>query len=159
QVKAETRPVETKPAEAKPTEPKPDDARGLLRQARELCNNGKIDEAEKVCQRAALVPSTRWGLFEDSPDKPRADAQQARAKRDRDESVGGLTEARQLFARGELQQAKSKAYQAKQLHGPYTIWDMGDRPDKLLNEIETAELKQRRSKTSAPEVKDTTGRN
>src|SRR5262249_58140620 len=111
QVKAESRPVEAKQ----------EDPRALLKQARELYSNGKLEEADKACQRVATASSVRWGLFEDSPDKLRADIQKARTRRDREDSVHVLAEARKLLASGDLKQAKSKAYQAKQMHGPYSI--------------------------------------
>ena len=59
-----------------------------------------------------------------------------------------LIEARQAFEKGNLQDAKSKAYRAKVLHGPYSMWEFGDRPDRLLSEIAAAEGKQ---SSKAPE--------
>ncbi len=50
-------------------------------------------------------------------------------------------EARKVFAAGKLQDAKAMANRAAKLHGPYSMWDMGDRPQKLLDEIHRTELK------------------
>lgn len=114
------------------------DGRKMVRDARLLLQQGKIDEADALCQQAATVPKG-WGLFEDTPDKLRGDIQRARSKRDREESARLLAEARKLLQQGNLQEAKRLAWQAQKLHGPYTIWDLGDRPQKLLDEIHRAE--------------------
>src|SRR5262249_39661502 len=73
-------------------------------------------------------------LFDDSPDKLKADIQKAQAAR-------LLTEARRQFSAGNLKDAKAKALEAQKLHGPYTIWHTGDRPQKLLEDIDRAEAK------------------
>jgi type II secretory pathway component GspD/PulD (secretin) len=125
---------------------KPADARALLRQARVLIEQRKLDAAEKVCQQAATVPGTRWGLFEDSPAKLRIEINKQRVKHDQEESVRILAEGRELFHKGNLKEAKKKAYLAQKLHGPYSFWDLGDRPVKLLHEIEAVEDSNRKPK-------------
>ena len=60
-------------------------------------------------------------------------------RRDREESSKMLIEARRLYQQGTIQEAKVKAWQSQKLHGPYSIWDLGDRPQKLLEEIHRAE--------------------
>ncbi len=139
-----------RPAAADSKLPDTEDAHELLRQARALFEQGKLDEAEVRGQRASSVAKTRWGLFEDSPEKLRLDIQKVRKRNDQEQAVRVLAEARKLFAEGRLQDAESKAYLAKKLHGPYSILEMGDRPDKLINEIETAKYRNR--KTSLPAV-------
>ncbi len=52
-----------------------------------------------------------------------------------------MIEARKLYSMGNLQEAKLKAYNAQKLHGAYGIWEMGDRPQKLLEEIQRVEAK------------------
>ena len=111
------------------------DARILIKDGRTLLSQNKIEEAEELCNQANVNQSKGWGLFEDSPEKLHADIQRARSKRDRDEAVRLMTDARKLFAAGNIQEAKQKASNAQRLHGPYTIWDLGDRPQKLLEEI------------------------
>lgn len=128
-----------KPAPDTKEEPAKSDPRALLQKGRSLLRDNKLDEAEKLCALAAGVPNTRWGLFEDSPEKLRAEIQKLRTRRDRDESVRLLTEARKLFAQGRHQEAKNLAWRAQQLHGAYSVWDVGDRPQRLLAEIERAE--------------------
>ncbi|HWY87190.1 MAG TPA: hypothetical protein VNX28_10720, partial [Gemmataceae bacterium] len=119
----------------------PGDARILIKEARTLLMRDKIDEADKLCSQAATAQPKTWGLFEDSPDKLRADIQKARSKRDRDESARLMVEARKLFAAGKVQEARLKAESAQKLHGPYNVWDVGERPQKLLEEIQRAEGK------------------
>jgi type II secretory pathway component GspD/PulD (secretin) len=120
-------------------------------------HDGKLDEADQACARAASIP-TSWGLFEDSPAKLRQDLQRAHedqqkanAKRDREESVRLLAEARKLFVQARFEEARTTARRAEQLHGPYSsrFWDMGDRPQKLLAEIDKAEADQRTGKQPA----------
>jgi type II secretory pathway component GspD/PulD (secretin) len=119
------------------------DAHALLKKARELLNQGKLDEAERVCGQAATAPNAHWGLFDkDTPDKLRADIQQARKRGDREEAARLLAEARRQFDLGHYKEAKELAARAKLKHGPYTILDLGDRPDRLLADIEMAEAKQ-----------------
>jgi type II secretory pathway component GspD/PulD (secretin) len=129
-----------KPAANGPAE----DPRALVRQGRELFAQGKYDEADKVARRARqLAGSTRWGLFEDSPDKLAQDLDKAKAKRNQEESGQVLAEGRKLLAKGDLEGAARAAYRAEHLHGPYSVWDLGDRPQKLLADVEAAKKKQR----------------
>ncbi|MFL5342468.1 MAG: hypothetical protein ACJ8F7_20170, partial [Gemmataceae bacterium] len=37
------------------------------------------------------------------------------------------------------------AHKAQRLHGPYSMWDMGDRPEKILAEVDAAKLRSRKS--------------
>src|SRR5205823_15126439 len=55
------------------------DPRPLLKQARDLSNAGKLEEAQTLAQKANNMP-THWGLFEDSPDKLMLDLRKARLK-------------------------------------------------------------------------------
>ncbi len=130
-------------AQARDKKPISSSANGhtLVREGRALLREGKLDQADQLCARAAST-QTPWGLFEDSPEKLRADIQLARAKQSRDESAKVLADARHLFAQGKIEEAKAKAIRAQELHGPYSVWDLGDRPLKLLAEIEHAEADQ-----------------
>ncbi len=119
--------------------PPPADARALVKQAKALLQQEKLDEAEKVCAQAAQAPGAHWGLFEDTPESLRRDIQEARIRVNRDKSKQLMVDARKLYNDGNLQEAKNKAWQAQQLHGPYTVWDFGDRPQKLLDDIARAE--------------------
>jgi len=117
----------------------PADARTWIKQARVLMEREQFDDAEKLCNMAAAVPSVGWRLFEDSPERVRADLTEARTRRNREQAAALMVEARKLFAAGNLAQAKAKAYQAQQLHGPYSWWEMGERPQRLLEDIARAE--------------------
>jgi len=46
-----------------------------------------------------------------------------------------LAEGRKLYEKGEYDAASRLAYRAQKLHGPYSIWDLGDRPTRLLDDI------------------------
>jgi type II secretory pathway component GspD/PulD (secretin) len=119
-------------------EPASKDPRVLVKAARDLLTAGKLDEAAKVVQKArSVASSTRWGLFEDSPDKLQQEIDRARVQRDQEESVKVLAEGRKLFEQKDLEGAEKAAYRALKLHGPYSIWDMGDRPQKLIAEVQT----------------------
>lgn len=125
------------PAENKESPTKPD-ARALLQKGRTMLRDNKLEEAEKLCAQAGGVRHVSWGLFEDSPEKLRGDIQKQRSRRDREESSRLLIEARKLLAQGRHEEAKNMAWRAQQLHGPYSVWDTGDRPQRLLAEIDKA---------------------
>ena len=57
-----------------------------------------------------------------------------------------LVEGRKLFEQGKYDAAEKLAYKASSLHGPYGVWDFGDKPEKLLADIQTAREKARKIK-------------
>jgi type II secretory pathway component GspD/PulD (secretin)/tetratricopeptide (TPR) repeat protein len=122
----------------------------LLKRARDLYNAGKLEEADKLAQQASTARLVRWGLFEDSPDKLLGEIHKARFKHDQEESVKVLAEARKLYTQGNLKEAEHLAHRAERLHGPYTVWDLGDRPQRLLADIETAKNKDRKNPVPPP---------
>jgi type II secretory pathway component GspD/PulD (secretin) len=148
--KTATPAADTKVAQAKAEEPA-NDPRSLLRQARDHYQHGKLEEAKELALKANMA-GVKWGLFEDSPDKLLAEIQAGRARRDKEESVRLLAEARKLFEQGKLDEAEKMAYQAERLHGSYSIWDLGDRPHKLVAEIQEVRAKNRRIKVPPPPV-------
>ncbi|GIW80136.1 MAG: hypothetical protein KatS3mg105_1943 [Gemmatales bacterium] len=117
------------------------EAKALLEQAREHLSKGKLDEAERLASRVQVELANGWGLFEDSPHRVLRDIRRERTKRNRAEADALLAQARKDFEAGRIAEAKSKALRAERLHGPYSIWDFGDRPEKLLNEIQVAEAR------------------
>lgn len=135
-----------KPNDPPPVLPQPEplptsnDPRVLLKHGRALLEKKKFDEADKVCNLAESATNARWGLFEDNPDKLRRDILTRRQSSDRDLSVKLMVEARQALTQGNLDDAEKKAYRAQQLHGPYGVFDFGDRPNNLLQEINRARL-------------------
>lgn len=142
------------PTGAAPSAGTPADARAWVKQARSALQQDKLDDAEKLIAKAAGVPGTRWGLFEDSPERLRGDLQEARTRQNRDRANKLMADARKLYGVGKLKEAKEMAFQAKELHGPYSLWDFGDRPQKLLDDIARAEGGTRKTpilpKDSAP---------
>src|SRR5262249_26066736 len=104
--------------------PETADAHALVKQARDLMNAGKLEEAEKLAHKANADKSARWRLFEDSPDEILSELHKQRVKRDQEESVKVLAEARKIYekANGDpkaLDEAERLAYKADRLHGPY----------------------------------------
>jgi type II secretory pathway component GspD/PulD (secretin)/tetratricopeptide (TPR) repeat protein len=135
------------------------DPRLLVRQGRDLYNSSKLDEAEKVALRAnAASRSVSWSYFEDTPEKLISDINKAKTKSNQEESVRVLAEARRQYAQGNLVEAEKLANRAERLHGPYGMMEMGDRPQKLLTEIETTRARNHISRVAPAEVaaKDTT---
>ncbi|HEY1860929.1 MAG TPA: hypothetical protein VGG61_11270 [Gemmataceae bacterium] len=128
-----------------------DDPRVLLKQARDLYAAGKLEDAAAAAQKVKVASNTtKWGLFEDSPERLQKDIESARLKRDQEESVKVMAEGRGMLERGDLEKALQASFRAEKLHGPYSILDLGDRPQKLRADIETAKAKT--TKISVPPV-------
>ncbi len=135
-----------------------EEALKLLDKGRQELAEGKLDEAAQDCLRAKSCPSAHWGLFEDTPDSLLAEVDKARQRKNKDESVLVLADARRLYEKGDYDAAYKKALRAKTLHGAYSVWDLGDRPDKLLADIQTArEKKQKPALPPQPLVARTNG--
>ena len=129
------------------------DPRLLVRQGRDLFNMNKLEDAEKVALHAnSMARSVSWGYFEDTPDKLIADINKAKTKRNQEESVRVLADARRQFAQGNLVEAEKLANRAERLHGPYGVMEMGDRPQKLLAEIETTRARNHISRVPTAQV-------
>src|SRR5262249_41242606 len=50
-----------------------------------------------------------------------------------------------LYQKGDYDAATRLAYKAEKLHGPYSIWDLGDRPAKVIEDVQVARAKARRA--------------
>jgi type II secretory pathway component GspD/PulD (secretin) len=137
-------PVGGKADAPKPDVKYPSDARALVKMGKEMLKAGKVDVAEECAKRALAIP-TRWGIFETSAEKLMNQVSAAKAERDRLEAERLLVEARKQMNKGELDLAADMAHKADKLHGPYTVWEISDRPAKLLAEIEAAKVRQRKS--------------
>jgi type II secretory pathway component GspD/PulD (secretin) len=138
--------VKTNPPTAAPAAMDMTTSRTKLKEGRALYSQNRFDEAERICaQITAAKLAQKWGLFEDNPESLRRDIVKARQKADQAESVKLLLEGRKLLGAGNYQEARIKAWRARTLHGPYTFWDVGDRPDRLLAEIDSAEARQHKS--------------
>jgi type II secretory pathway component GspD/PulD (secretin) len=121
----------------KTTEPAmPTDPHEQLKFGREMLESNNLDKAEEMAQKAK-APGISWGLFRDNPDRLLSDIRKAK----KEESVRVLMEARKAYDQGQYEEAKTKAMRADAMHGTYSILDRGDRPQKLLTEIEVAQAK------------------
>ena len=127
------------------------DPKMLLKGGRAALAAGKFDEAQDLARRAeANNPTGKWGLFDDTPNSLLKDIDSAREKDKHVQSEKLYKLAKELFTKKAASDAEraynlDTAYQtarkADYLHGPYSMWDMGDRPDKLVKEIEQARSK------------------
>jgi len=126
-----------------------ENARAKLKQARQLFEAGRLDQAEALARRIRVVPDCRWGLFEDTPDKLLADIYKARQEEHRQQADALLAQARQKLEQGKFDEAEKLAYQARALQPHYSIWHRGEHPDRLL-----AEIKARRQQANRPRIPD-----
>ncbi len=121
------------------------DCMALVTQGRRALAEGKLDDAAALSQKARTAPGISWGLFDDTPDSLSRDVDAARGKRDRAEAARLLAEGRRLFDKGEVEEAKKLAYRSQTLFNAYGVWDMGDRPARLLADCQSAQAKARRT--------------
>lgn len=117
------------------------DAKGILAHGRKALSQNKLDEAMECAMRARSIPGSKFGLFDDSPDRLKADVTKARAKAEQQEAGKLLVEARKAYESGDYELASRLAYKAKQLRGASSIFDFGDRPESLLADINKAQLR------------------
>src|SRR5262249_14944845 len=66
-------------------------------------------------------------------------------KRREAEAAQLMADARQLFRQGKYGEARAKASRAEQVHGPYSVWEINDRPSKLIDQIDAAQTGQAKS--------------
>jgi type II secretory pathway component GspD/PulD (secretin) len=152
------RPSTRSPASA-PTRPTTQDPKVLMALAKQSLDAGDLDRAQDLATQAqALGQNVRWGLFDDTPSSLLKDVHKARGKRDRDTADKLLAEARALSSRKAMTQteraanlnlAEEKARQAASLHGPYSMWDFGDRPADVVTDVRKAREKERLVATKA----------
>ena len=127
------------------------DPKLLLKEGRKALAAGNFDAAQDLAHKAeANNPSGKWGLFDDTPSSLQADVQAARSKADKAQCEKLVKQAKELAGKHaandaerayNLDTALQMARRADQMHGPYSAWDMGDRPDKLVKDIEAARAK------------------
>jgi tetratricopeptide (TPR) repeat protein len=138
-------------AKTKSAAPTGTDPKQILKDARGALEAGNFDKATDLARAAeANNPGGKWGLFGDTPASVRDDIAKAKAKADKAKSEQLVKEAKALAAKpaandGEraynLDTALQMARKADQLHGPYSTWDMSDRADKLIKDLELARSK------------------
>ncbi len=123
------------------------DYKAMLKQGRKALDDGQFDRAQDLARAAEANNVTgKWGLFDDTPRSLLEDIQKAVAKSQKNQSEQMLKEAKALLAKpaptpqeraANLDRALQLAQQAERLHGPYSVWDLGDRPDKVMKDIQT----------------------
>jgi type II secretory pathway component GspD/PulD (secretin) len=128
-----------------------EEALTLLRQGREQLAKGELEQANKTAARLRGARHIHWGLFfEDTPDRFQADVDNARLQRNKQQSIELLAEARRRYEKKDYDGAEKLAYEARSKHGPYSIWDLGDRPNKVLADVQAARQKERVVKLPDP---------
>jgi type II secretory pathway component GspD/PulD (secretin) len=124
-----------------------EEAQALIEKGRQQLADGKLDEALQTGHRARALTGVSWSLFDlDTPDKLLSDVEKARQRKSKQEAALALAEARRLYDKGDYAAAEQKALRAKTLHGPYNVWEFGDRPDKVLADIQAAREKKQKPK-------------
>ena len=126
------------------------DAKALVREARNLLKKEQFAEAERLIALAGEIKPHGWGLFEDSPEKLQRDLNKIRGNRDKDKAAALMVQARKLLKEGRLDEAKELAFQARELHGPYSMLDSikSESAQHLL--IEIARIEQKGNKDLSP---------
>jgi Flp pilus assembly secretin CpaC/tetratricopeptide (TPR) repeat protein len=144
------------PAAGRATDPKQ-----LLKDGRKALAESRFNDAQDLARAAAANnPSGKWGLFDDTPNALLKDVEAARAKANKAEAEKLMKEAKTLLGKPaandaerayNLDNALQMARKADQLHGPYSVWDVGDRPDKLVKDVEAARAKLHVSPVAPPQ--------
>ena len=127
------------------------DPQALLKEGRKALAAGNYNAAQDLAQAAtANNPTGKWGLFDDTPASLLKDIQAARAKGEKAQADQLVKQAKALSTKPAANDAE-KAYnldtaiqmarRADQLHGPYSVWDGGDRADKLVKDLEASRAK------------------
>ena len=123
------------------------DPKDQVKQARKALDAGQLDKAQDLANQAAAAKDYSWGLFDDTPDSVLKDVAAARAKADRVKADQMMKDGRGLYNKAartpeermaNLEQAMSLAYKAQGLHGPYGMFDFGDKADTLLSDCAEA---------------------
>ncbi len=127
------------------------DPKQLLKNGRKALADGRFADARDLAAAAeANNPLGKWGLFDDTPVALRKDIQSAQAKAQKGQAEQLMTQAKATAMKPaandaerayNLDTALQMARKADQLHGPYSSWDMGERPDKLVKELTAARAK------------------
>ena len=149
-------PPKAPPAAAAATDPK-----ALLKDARAALQANDFNRAQDLAQKAeAANPTGKWGLFDDTPNALRRDIAAARAKTDKAEVDRLTQQAKALFLQpwrteaeraSHVEQALKLARRADFLHGPaYSVWEFGDRPDKLVKELDAAQAQAKAARPRVP---------
>ncbi len=143
------------------------DPKQLLKDGRKALAEGRFADAQDLAQAASSNnPTDKWGLFDDTPNALRKDVEAAKAKAQKGQAEQLAKQAKALAAKPaandaerayNLDSALQMARKADQLHGPYSTWDMGERPDKLVKDLQDSRSKLRVVATKPPAAVPTGG--
>ena len=128
------------------------DSKSILKEGRRALSEGRFNDARDLAQRAdATNPTGKWGLFEDTPNSLRRDVESGQVKAKTAEVENLTKQAKALATRPaasdaekarNIDQALQLARRADQLHGPsYGVMEFGDRPDRMVKELESTRAK------------------
>ncbi len=127
------------------------DPKQLIKDGRKALAEGRFAEARDLAQTAeANNPGGKWGLFDDTPSSLRKDIDSAQAKAQKVQAEQLMKQAKTTATKPAVNDAEraynldtaiQMARKADQLHGPYSTWDTGDRPDKLVKDLQAARSK------------------
>ncbi|MBN9120364.1 MAG: hypothetical protein J0I06_14600 [Planctomycetes bacterium] len=127
------------------------DPKQLLKDGRKALAEGRFADAQDLAMAAeANNPGGKWGLFDDTPAALRKDIRTAVTKANKVQSEQLVKQARALASKPgteaerayNLDSALQMARKADQLHGPsHSLWETGERPDRLVKELEAARAK------------------
>ncbi len=122
--------------------------KAMLKEGRKALTEGRYNDAQDLARRAEASNVTgKWGLFDDTPNALLKDVQAAVLKAQKAEADQLAKQAKALFAKptssdaekaANLDTALKMARRADSLHGSYSAWDLSDRPDKMVKDIEAA---------------------
>ena len=142
-------PNATAPATRPPASP--NDPKQLVKDGRRALDEGKFTDARDLAAAAdANNPAGKWGLFDDTPNALRKDIDSAQTKANKAQAEQLMKQAKATATKAanndaerayNLDTALQIARKADQLHGPYSTWDMGERPDKLVKDLQAARAK------------------
>jgi type II secretory pathway component GspD/PulD (secretin) len=129
------------------------DPKALLKEGRKALSEGRFNDAQDLARRAeASNASGKWGLFDDTPAALLKDVQAAVHKAHKVESEQLMKQAKALMAKAaaaasdsekaaHIDSALQMARRADSLHGPSSAWDFGDKPEKLVKDLEAMRAK------------------
>lgn len=123
------------PAKSETSSAASTDAKAMVKEAKLCLNKGELDRAEDLAKRARLVPGTKWGLFEETPDKVLEEVVKHREAQNATKASDLLVEARKKLEANQLDDAERLCHQAQALKSEYPVWHRGERPDRILKDI------------------------
>lgn len=125
------------------------EAKLAVQQAREHLRQGNLDYAERLAVQARLATDAKYGYFDDTPDKVLKDVYRVRERSNQDRASILLGAARRKLQEHDYDEAERLACQSEALHPAYPLWYRGDRPEKIVAEVEQARRQYKRPEMPA----------